>query len=90
MDPDISTGRWIPVRKKPIVVHVRPATEGDEEMIWQRERSVLEARGFSSGERAYPHYYVMRGVEGEEYPIHREILQKTYDLAEEPTSAESK
>lgn len=77
------TPNWKPVMKRPIVVHVRPATTEDEEDIRQREGDVLERLGFESEDEVWPHYYIMRGVEGEEYPIHENIFARTYEFVEE-------
>ncbi len=69
---------WTPVRKKPVTVHVREATPEDEEMIRRREGEALVTLGHDSGE-AHPHYMVMRGTEGEEYPISRAVFERTYE-----------
>lgn len=61
---------WKPCRKKPIVVHVREAAADEGEKLFTREGLTL----------ARPDDLVMRGVEGEIYPIGREIFERTYDL----------
>jgi hypothetical protein len=75
---------WMNVRKKPIIVQVRYATRRDEEMIRRREGSeCLEALGLNQDEDVWPYYMVMRGGEGEEYPIKWEVFRSTYDVVEE-------
>lgn len=64
---------WRACRKKPLVVHVRDAVPGEE--IFTREGLQI----------AQPDDLVMRGVDGELYPIGRAIFLRTYDLVQEDT-----
>jgi len=65
---------WRACRKKPIVVRVRDAVPGEK--VFTREGLTL----------AQPDDLVMRGVDGELYPIGRDVFVRTYDLVsdEEP------
>ena len=59
---------WKKARKKPVVVHFREVTE--KEVINTREGQ----------QTAFPEQdFIIRGVEGEEYPIKKDIFEKTYD-----------
>jgi hypothetical protein len=60
---------WFEARKKPVVVEVRGPLE-EREQIDTREGTVW----------AYPGDYVIRGVEGEIYPIDSEIFAETYEV----------
>ena len=66
---------WKPCVKLPIVVHVRDQREG-ESHVSTRE-GITPVR---------PDDLIMRGVAGEEYPIGRELFNKTYtfDTAPQP------
>lgn len=61
---------WRVCRKKPVVVHVRDAVPGEE--VFTRE-------GLTT---AKDDDLVMRGVDGEVYPIGRDIFERTYDVVE--------
>ena len=63
---------WQKARKKPVVIEFREVIE-PYEVITTREGVI----------RGYPHEdYIIRGVEGELYPIKKEIFSKTYDVIE--------
>lgn len=74
---------WMQVMKKPLVVQARHAAPEDEEMIRRREGAALEVLGAQAGEEAWPHYMVMKGREGEEYPIKRSVFMDTYEVVSE-------
>ena len=64
---------WKKARKKPVVVEFREV-DGREETIKTREG---ELKAYKDKD------YIIRGVEGELYPISKEIFKKTYEeLAE--------
>lgn len=63
---------WTPCRKRPVVVHVREQRP-DEQHISTRE-GITPVQSDD---------LIMRGVEGEEYPIGRALFVKTYDLVTE-------
>ena len=63
---------WTPCMKLPIVVHCRKQKEG-ETYVSTRE-GITPVR---------PDDLIMRGVAGEEYPIGRELFDKTYTLLRE-------
>ena len=60
---------WTPCMKLPIVVHCRKQREG--------ETHVSTREGITP---VRPDDLIMRGVAGEEYPIGRELFDKTYTL----------
>jgi hypothetical protein len=64
---------WIPCMKLPVVVHVRSQREG--------EAHVSTREGLTP---ILPSDLIMRGVSGEEYPIGKEIFDKTYTLNTTP------
>lgn len=62
------SGAVVPVMKKPIVVHaVQAPVDFTIETLEGEEHA-------SAGD------WIMIGIEGEMYPIRREIFEKTYDL----------
>lgn len=77
---------WGKARKKPVEVQFREVNAdtaltdqltgefiGGVEVIRTREGKLF----------AYPNRdYIIRGVEGEEYPINKEIFAKTYDITQ--------
>ena len=70
---DITKDNWEPmllVRKKPIVVH---ATQ----LNLPEGFSVTTKEGIMKGK---PGDYLMIGVNGEKYPIDKDIFEKTYDV----------
>lgn len=60
---------WVPCRKLPVVVHVRKQRDGEKHVSTREGITPLK-----------PDDLIMRGVEGEEYPIGKELFQKTYEL----------
>ncbi len=75
---DTEQTTWKPCRKKPILVEFRDAVPG--ETVETREGTLVAEEGG----------YIIRGVEGEVYPIGREIFDKTYDLADTPGMTDEK
>ena len=63
---------WIKCRKKPIEVHYREANAGIE-TIHTLEGDMVAG---------YGHDYVMLGIDGEVYPIKKDIYERTYDTLE--------
>ena len=63
----ISSIEWVPCMKKPVQVHVRNQREG-EKHISTRE-GITPIR---------PDDLIIMGVEGEEYPIGKDLFVKTY------------
>jgi hypothetical protein len=64
---------WTPCVKLPVVVHVRNQREG--------ETHISTREGLTP---VLPDDLIMRGVEGEEYPIGREIFNRTYTFDTTP------
>lgn len=75
---ELDVSEWMKARKTAIA-HYREARPEDEEMIRRREGEALSALGIDESQPVHPHYLVMRGGEGEEYPISREVFSKTYE-----------
>jgi len=67
---------WTECRKLPIVVHFREVKGGKEEII------TLENREGESLVANADEDYVMKGVEGELYPIKKTLFHKTYEIVE--------
>jgi len=69
--------KWKKARKKPVVIKFREVepnmANGVQEQIVTRE-GILYA-GIHTD-------FIIKGVEGEIYPIHKEIFKKTYDVIE--------
>ena len=65
---------WTPCVKLPIVVHVREQREGESHVSTREGITPVRHDDL-----------IMRGVAGEEYPIGRELFDKTYTLLGEPT-----
>lgn len=65
--------KWRKARKKPIIVEFREV-EGEKETIETREGMLVAHRGKD---------YIIRGVEGEIYPIAKTIFEKTYEVIED-------
>jgi len=63
---------WRPCVKLPITVHVREQRPGEIHVSSREGITPLK-----------PDDLIMRGVEGEEYPIGRQLFQKTYQLLED-------
>jgi len=68
---------WTPCVKLPVTVHVRQQRPG--------ETHVSTREGITP---VKPDDLIMRGVSGEEYPIGREIFERTYHLGEAHTKPE--
>ena len=66
---------WTPCVKLPVTVHVRQQRPG--------ETHVSTREGITP---VKPDDLIMRGVSGEEYPIGREIFERTYHLGEAHTN----
>ena len=67
-DSDLSDMDWVTARKKPIVVPVTRLTK--IAVVVTREGAVV----------GHPGDILVRGVEGEVYPIGRRIFKKTYEI----------
>jgi len=67
---ELPTGEWKKARKKPVVVEFREV-KGKREKIKTKEGVLVAVKGRD---------YVIRGVEGEIYPIAKEIFEQTYDV----------
>lgn len=67
---------WTPCIKKPLIVHFREV-KGTEEIftLENREGDSLIANANED--------YIMRGVDGELYPIKRELFHRTYDIVKD-------
>lgn len=65
---------WTPCMKRPIVVHCRKQREGETHVSTREGITPVRHDDL-----------IMRGVAGEEYPIGRELFDKTYTLLGEPT-----
>ena len=59
---------WFKARKKPVVIEAREALPG--ESIETREGTLVAQEGD----------LIIRGVQGEIYPIGREIFEETYEV----------
>lgn len=71
-EPSSEVGsEWVPCVKLPVVVHVREQRPG--------ESHVSTREGITP---IHPDDLIMRGVQGEEYPIGRELFNQTYRLTE--------
>jgi len=78
--------KWGKARKKPVVVEFREVEPlvhiktkmPEKKEVWGETIETREGILF-----AYPDQdYIIRGVEGELYPIKKEIFDKTYDVVE--------
>ena len=70
-------GEWVPCVKLPIVVHVRNQRDG--------ETHISTREGITP---VLPEDLIMRGVAGEEYPIGRELFERTYTFNTAPPKRE--
>ncbi len=61
---------WKKARKKPVVIEFREVV-GEREIIETREGKLTAIRGRD---------FIIRGVEGEEYPITKRTFRRTYDV----------
>ena len=68
---------WVPCVKLPIVVHVRNQRDG--------ETHISTREGITP---VLPEDLIMRGVAGEEYPIGRELFERTYTFDTAPPKRE--
>ena len=69
---------WTPCMKKPVVVHVRQQRHGESHISTREGLAPVKDDDL-----------VMRGIEGEEYPIGREIFNRTYTLdVEQPVETD--
>ena len=68
---------WVPCVKLPVVVHVRNQRDG--------ETHISTREGITP---VLPEDLIMRGVAGEEYPIGRELFERTYTLDTAPPKRE--
>ncbi len=73
---------WKKCKKKPIVVEYREVEEPNEKIHTlenEKEGTLV----------AYPDKdYIIRGTEGEIYPIKKQIFEKSYDIIEEKLKGE--
>jgi hypothetical protein len=76
-EPVVIGPEWTPCVKLPITVHVREQRP-DEQHVSTRE-GITPVK---------PDDLIMRGVAGEEYPIGRELFEKTYRIGANPPSDE--
>lgn len=67
----IPSDEWTPCVKLPVTVHVRAQRPGETHVSTREGIAPIKADDL-----------IMRGVEGEEYPIGREIFERTYQLGE--------
>ena len=70
---DITIDNWNPmlkVKKKPIIVHATQLHFPEGFEVTTKEGKI----------RGKPDDYLMIGIEGEKYPIDKEIFEKTYDI----------
>ena len=67
---------WTPCVKLPVTVHVRKQRPGETHVSTREGITPIK-----------PDDLIMRGVSGEEYPIGREIFERTYRLGEAPQPA---
>jgi len=65
--------KWRKARKKPVIVEFREV-HGKMEIIPTREGNLFAVKGRD---------YIIRGVEGEIYPIAKDIFEKTYEVIED-------
>jgi hypothetical protein len=66
-------GEWVPCVKLPVIVHVRNQRNG--------ETHISTREGITP---VLPDDLIMRGVAGEEYPIGRELFERTYTFDTSP------
>jgi hypothetical protein len=68
---------WVPCVKLPVTVHVREQRPGEAHVSTREGITPIR-----------PDDLIMRGVAGEEYPIGRELFNRTYRLGEQRTEPE--
>lgn len=72
----MSDKNWMVARKRPVEVSFR-SVDSEGETIETREGTL----------KAYPEQdYIIKGVDGEEYPIKKDIFTRTYDVLDEEES----
>ncbi|MDE2102709.1 MAG: hypothetical protein KGL39_36025 [Patescibacteria group bacterium] len=69
--------KWTPCVKLPVTVHVRKQRQG--------EKHISTREGITP---VKPDDLIMRGIQGEEYPIGRELWEKTYTVGAPPQPAQ--
>lgn len=73
---EVNDNDWKPCVKKPVVVEYREQRPGEKHISTREGITPIEEDDL-----------IMRGVEGEEYPIGRELFEKTYAVDEESIRA---
>ncbi len=75
--PEVVGSEWQPCVKLPITVHVREQRPGEQHVSTREGITPVQSDDL-----------IMLGVDGEEYPIGRELFQRTYRMgsADEPAS----
>ena len=76
-EPVALSDEWTPCVKLPIVVHVRKQRKG--------ETHISTREGITP---VLPDDLIMRGIAGEEYPIGRELFERTYTFDTAPPKRE--
>lgn len=66
-------GEWVPCVKLPVVVHVRNQRDGETHISTREGITPVLAEDL-----------ILRGVVGEEYPIGRELFERTYTFETKP------
>lgn len=69
---------WTPCVKLPITVHVREQRPGEQHISTREGITPIK-----------PDDLIMRGVAGEEYPIGRELFNRTYRIEIQPLTGKS-
>ena len=72
-EPVVIGPEWTPCVKLPITVHVREQRDGEQHVSTREGITPVK-----------PDDLIMRGVAGEEYPIGRELFEKTYRIGAHP------
>ena len=71
MTIELPNAEWQACVKLPVTVHVRTQREGETHVSTREGITPIK-----------PDDLIMRGVQGEEYPIGREIFERTYRMGE--------
>lgn len=74
----MSSVKWRKARKKPVIVEFR---EVEPNLKEDRREAIQTREGWLFG--YVDQDFIIRGVEGEIYPINKDIFAKTYDIVEE-------
>lgn len=77
-DPVKLGEEWTPCVKLPLIVHVRKQREGELHVSTREGLTPMLSDDL-----------IMRGISGEEYPICREIFEKTYTLNTTPPTVQA-